>query len=232
MKGILSLLLVVLFLAPVLNAQQEKEDTTIKIITEEKEPEARTFLSIRPGLWFPKDKEKQYTIGNIDENVNVGEINQSQAFGLDFHWRTKMNAPMYFDVSLGGWFSTHEQKFTDLTTENITTLKSWVAIAPVTIGMSVAPLPGPIQPYAMAGLGVYVGITGRDGQQELGIDEDTQVYGRFGFFLGAGVDFMLAKSIGISAGAKYQFLKYQYPMYTGQQDFTGLQAMLGIVLVN
>jgi opacity protein-like surface antigen len=237
MKRILPLLLALLFIAPVLQAQEEKEDTTIKIVTEEKKPEPRTFLAIRPGLWFPKDKEKDYSLPTLPEDVNPGEINQSQALGLDFHWRTKMNAPMYFDASLGGWFSTYEQKFTELgqgtVADNVTSLNTWVAIAPVTIGLSVAPVPGgPIQPYAMAGLGVYVGITGRDGQQALGIDEDTKVYGRFGFYFGAGVDFLLGESIGVSVGAKYQFVKFQYPMYTAQQDFSGLQVMLGLVLVN
>ncbi len=214
-------------------AAQEREKTTEKIIVVQEEYKKVNYYSIRIGAWFPKDKEQGITLDDVAFNKTQGAIDESQALGLDFHFRKSMGHPFYTDLSIGGWYTTYKFDPNTEVLPNYRQYDAWTVIAPVTIGMSVAPLPeNPVQPYVMVGLGAYFGFTGHDVLQvsNENLPDDTETYIRFGYFAGVGLDFMFAENFGISLGAKYQFLEFDKPLFTGQKDFTGLQASLGVAM--
>lgn len=212
---------------------QEKEKSETRIVIQQEEYKRVNFYSIRVGAWFPKDKEQGITLDDVAFNETQGAIDESQALGFDFHFRKSMGHPFYTDLSVGGWYTTYEfDPNTDIL-PNFQRYDAWSAIVPVTIGLSVAPLPdNPFQPYAMVGLGAYFGFTGHDVLQvsDKNVPDDTETYIRFGYFAGVGIDFMLSEGFGLSAGAKYQFLEFENSLFTGQKDFTGLQATLGVAM--
>ncbi|MBN1446403.1 MAG: outer membrane beta-barrel protein [Bacteroidetes bacterium] len=237
MKQILAIALVLVLGTGVLVAQEQTRQTeTRMIIKQEKEREG--FYTIRFGAWWPEDKEKEFRIGENIYDQTDAQIEQSQALGLDFHFRKMMTHPMYFDVSAGAWYTSYTFDFKEAVSnigEEFENFDAWAVIVPVTLGLSIAPLPAesPVQPYAMAGLGAYVGITGRDKLlvSNDNRSDDTKTYVRFGWYFGGGLDFLFADTFGISLGAKYQFLEFQDVLYTQQKNFTGLQGTLGIVMV-
>ncbi len=196
----------------------------------------RDHFSIRAGVWFPKDTEKDFTFNDVSFNKIDARIDQSQALGLDFHYRSEVGHPLYFDFSAGGWYSSYDFKPNTLleNPDKIQDAASWAVIVPLTIGASFTVLPdNPIQPYVMAGAGAYVAYTERSLGFEFGSrtglvskkEEKTLV--RFGWYFGAGVDFYIARSFALSLGAKYAFLEYQEPLFTQQTNFNGLQISLG-----
>ncbi len=226
MKFVLALFLAVLLLAPVMRAQDTSSVARIEIVTQQQPVKLKNFYTIRAGLWFPKDMEKEFKVNDV---TYKGTADRSQAFGLDFHFRNNIGHPLYFDVSVSGWFSSYDYKTSELD-DNIQDVSSWTAIIPITFGLSIStPTESPVIVYGMGGIGGYIALTGLD---ITGVRQDDQVYIRFGAFFGAGVDFMLSPGFGISLGAKYQFIEFQYETYTGQKDFTGLQAQLGVSLRN
>lgn len=232
MKQFLVIALVFFVAAGTLSAQQEKQQKETRVVVKQ-ERERTGFYTIRFGAWWPKDAEKTFKWGDV-ETPNA-QVDQSQALGLDFHFRKMMTHPLYFDVSAGAWYTTYKFNFTDQLESFNTNIEAWAVIVPVTLGLSVSPLPAesPIQPYAMAGLGAYVGITGYDKLlvSNENQSKDTKSYVRFGYYLGAGFDFLFADTFGVSIGAKYQFLEFQDYLATQQKDFTGLQATIGIAMV-
>ncbi|MFZ1730149.1 MAG: outer membrane beta-barrel protein, partial [Bacteroidota bacterium] len=153
----------------------------------------------------------------------------------DLHFRNQAAHPLYMDLSVGAWYTKNNfERNTDLTNFDLKKAETWAVIIPVTIGVSVAPLPdNPIQPYAMAGLGAYIGISGRDDIMQLSEQNKSasETVVAFGYYLGAGLDFMFAETFGISVGAKYQFIEFKDPLKTGQKNLTGLQASVGIAMM-
>ena len=231
MKKLLAIGLLLAVATGSLSAQQEKQQKESRVVIEQKK-ERTGFYTIRFGAWWPEDQEKDFQFRDI-ENPE-GEIEQSQAMGLDFHFRKALTHPMYFDVSAGVWYTTYQFDFLD-ELENINTnVEAYAAIIPITLGLSVAPLPpeSPIHPYAMAGIGAYVGISGYDKLQVSNDNrsDDTDTYVRLGYYFGAGLDFLFADTFGVSIGAKYQFIEFQETLATQQKDFTGLQATIGIAM--
>lgn len=231
MKKLLAIALMLIVAAGSVSAQQEKQEKETRVVIEQKK-ERTGFYTIRFGAWWPEDEEKSFQFGDI-ENPE-GEIEQSQAMGLDFHFRKALTHPMYFDVSAGAWYTTYKFEFLDQIENLNTNVEAYAVIIPITLGLSVAPLPPetPIQPYAMAGIGAYVGITGYD---KLLVSNDnrsdeTDSYVRLGYYFGAGLDFLFADTFGVSIGAKYQFIEFQEMLATQQKDFTGLQATIGIAM--
>ncbi|MCB2203686.1 outer membrane beta-barrel protein [bacterium] len=236
MKRSLAVILLLLLVTGSVLAQEkktEKQETNIRI--EQTKEEKSNYYTVRFGAWFPKDEEKAFNYNNnlIEETGDFAD--QSQALGLDFHFRRNVGRPLFFDASASVWYTTTDFNFSNVTSnpDEIQDASTWSIILPITVGLSVAPLPdNPIQPYAMAGVGAYFGFTGRDITRVSNQNEpdDTETYIRFGFYLGAGLDFLFAEDFGISAGAKYQFIKFDDPLFTGQTDLTGLQATIGFVM--
>ncbi len=236
MKTVTSLFLLVLLATASLHAQQDKpRDDRTTIVVQQDEQLKQNYYSMRVGAWFPKDWEKDFKVNDVSINDADGDIDQSQALGLDFHFRRNVGRPLFVDLAVSGWYSSYTYKLRNtalIDPDKILSADSWVVIIPVTVGLSVAPLPdNPIQPYAMAGLGAYFGLTGRSLQiserNELN-DDDTHI--QFGWYFGAGLDFLFSPEFGISVAAKYQMIEYKEEMFTGQKDFSGVQAMAGIVL--
>jgi opacity protein-like surface antigen len=235
MKRFLAVMLLMVFAAGTVSAQDGTKKTETEIRIEQTKEEKDNFYTVRFGAWFPKDEEKTFNHnGNLIDETDA-LVDESQALGLDFHFRRNVGSPLFFDVSVSGWYTQTEFNF-DETINNPDLIKSadaWSVVVPVTIGLSVAPLPdNPFQPYAMAGAGAYLGITGRDILRVSNENEpdDTETYVRFGFYLGAGFDFLFADEFGISAGVKYQFIEFQDALFTGQKDMTGLQFTVGFVM--
>jgi opacity protein-like surface antigen len=231
MIRVLAVALLVIFAVGIASAQQEKTGGETKVVIQQVHEQKDNYYTVRVGAWFPKDKEQGVTLDDIAFDKTEGAIEESQALGLDFHFRKNVGHPFYTDLSVGGWYTTYEF------TPNLAALPrydAWSLIVPVTIGLSVAPLPdNPFQPYAMVGLGAYIGFTGHDALQvsDENVPDDTDTYIRFGYFAGLGIDFMFAESFGISVGVKYQFVKFEEgQLFTGQQDFTGLQAQVGVAM--
>ncbi len=236
MKKLLAITLLLVVAAGSISAQQERQQKETRVIIKQ-EKERTGFYTIRFGAWWPEDQEKEFRIGENLYDQTDAQIEQSQALGLDFHFRKMMTHPMYFDVSAGAWYTSYTFDFKEAVSnieEEFENVDAWAVIVPVTLGLSVQPLPPetPIQPYAMVGIGAYVGITGRDLLlvSNDNRSDDTKSYVRLGYYFGAGLDFLFADSFGISIGAKYQFLEFQELLYTQQKDFTGLQATIGIAM--
>ncbi len=231
MKKTVAVVLLVILTGGYAVAQEREKAGDTKVIIKQEQPEKQNYYTIRVGAWFPKDKEKGFDFDNNLVDETDGKIDQSQALGIDFHFRNQASHPLYMDLSVGGWYTNYEFTANDVL-DRIQKNSAYAVIIPVTIGVSVAPLPdNPIQPYAMAGLGAYFGITGYDIDQVSDQNASaSDTYVRFGYYLGAGLDFMFAESFGVSVGAKYQFLEFKDPLYTGQKVFTGLQAEVGIAM--
>lgn len=228
MKRTFLILGALVVLAGTVMAQNESRVTVVD------ETHGRDYFSFHVGAWFPKDVEKEFTFDDVALPKANSQIDQSQALGLDFHYRSEMGHPLYYDFSAGAWYSSYDVKPTALVGDlgQLQDATSWAVLVPLTLGLSFNVLPdNPIQPYAMAGLGAYVGITGREvhflpNSQRINRDE-TRTLVRFGWYFGAGADFFLAPRFAISLAAKYQFLEYQEALYTQQKNFTGLQVLLG-----
>ncbi|MBI5646874.1 MAG: outer membrane beta-barrel protein [Ignavibacteriae bacterium] len=189
------------------------------------------LFSVRAGLWFPKDHEKTFTNDNIDKQ----QIDQSQAVGLDFHYRYDIGRPLTFDFSLGGWYSSYAFKFSEQINDPalVQEADAWAAIVPITVGLSVTVIPeGPIQPFAGAGVGGYVGVSGTTeivGLQPLRTkhNKDKTLFA-FGGYVHAGVDFFITPAFGINLTGKYQVVTFKEYLFTMQKEFTGLQVLAGI----
>ena len=189
------------------------------------------YFSVRVGLWFPKDVEKTFSTNNISEQ----QVDQSQAIGLDFHYRYDIGRPLLFDFSVGGWYSSYAFKYREVIQDPalVQEADSWVALVPITLGLSVNILPeNPIQPYIGAGVGGYVGISGTT--QYVGYNpvrtkhsEDKTLFA-FGGYVSAGVDLFISPAFGFNLGAKYQLVTFKEILLTQQKDFTGLQVLAGI----
>jgi hypothetical protein len=212
---------------------QEKVERT-EIVIQEKQ-RFTNYYEIRIGAWFPKDMEKEFTVPETNAEV-TGTIDQSLALGLDFHFRKELSRPLFFDLALQGWYSSYGWEVRNIPgnlQQYVKHADAWAAVVPLTIGLSVTPLPdNPIQPYAMGGIGLYAGITGItydvNANQTYARHKDDKELFSFGGYLGAGLDFLFLPKFGVSVAGKYQFCKFKEQLYTGQQDFQGLQLMLGI----
>jgi opacity protein-like surface antigen len=187
-------------------------------------------MTYRFGIWLPRDREMSFAeVQSIPTNETV--IDQSQAFGLDMHFRKATNNLLSLNMSVGAWYTTYS-----FSTKNILANPSliqdasnWAVIVPLTIGASLELIPdNMIMPYAMAGVGVYAGISGKKVTYQARKEDDTKVQFAFGGFLGAGVDIYLTPSFGLSAGLKYQLLEYKEYLWTYQRIFNGIQLTAGI----
>ena len=186
MNRFLVVILLLVFAAGTIVAQEGTKEKETKIRIEQTKEMKDSYYTVRFGAWFPKDEEKNFNYnGNVIDETD-GLVDQSQALGLDFHFRRNVGRPLFFDVSVSGWYTQTDFSF-DETINNPDLIKSadaWAVVVPVTIGLSVAPLPdNPFQPYAMAGGGAYIGITGRDivRMSDQNEPDDTETYVRFGF---------------------------------------------------
>ncbi|MDT8324805.1 MAG: outer membrane beta-barrel protein [Bacteroidota bacterium] len=236
MKQFLTIAMIFVFAAGSAVAQQDTQEKETKIVIENKREKRHNYLTVRFGAWFPKDEENAFNYNNNVFDETDALVDESQALGLDFHFRRNVGRPLFFDVSASAWYTTTEFNF-DRLVENPDELRSadtWTVIVPITLGLSFAPLPdNPLQPYAMAGAGAYLGFTGRDVLRVSNQNEpdDTETYVRFGFYLGAGMDILFSDEFGVSLGLKYQFVEFdEGQLFTGQADMTGLQATIGFVL--
>jgi hypothetical protein len=211
---------------------QEGGDQQTQVIIRE-DSYATNYYAIRLGMWWPKDREKSFTYDNVTATDVKSEVTQSQAIGLDFHYRKALAKPLYFDAGLQGWYSPYTFRPLDLLTVDLDTVNSaeaWVLIVPVTVGLSVAPLPeNPVQPYAMAGIGAYMGISGlevvKNGTGRYKADKQEVA---FGGYIGAGIDLIILPRFGLSAAVKYTFCDFKEQLYTMQKNFTGLQILVGV----
>jgi len=222
---------ILIALLPIITYAQDNTSRTEIIIKKEKEK--LDYLSIRVGTWFPKDKEQGFQFKDVSYNNAKSSIDQSQALGLDFHYRNSLGSQLFVDFSVSGWYSTYSFKFNETLADPSLAQEasSWVVVVPITLGLSLNPLPdNPVQPYAMAGIGAYVGVTGREvtvnGQGRHITEDKSKV--ALGGYIGAGLDFFLTPGFGLSLGLKYQLVKFDEAMFTQQKDFTGLQVLLGI----
>ncbi len=229
MKRVPVILFCLAVLGPMTWAQEN--DTTVErheIIVLEV---PQDYFTIRFGVWYPKDMEKTWA-GAEDLKTDV---KQSQAVGLDFHYRKNIGRPLFFDMSVSGWYSTYDFELLDQTSnlEIVRDASSWAAIIPVTIGLSATPFPeNPIQPYAMVGIGGYIAVHGvnRTPYDMRESNEETDVAFAFGGYFGAGLDFLFTPGFGASLGLKYHLLQYKKRLFTQQKNFNGLQVQLGIAI--
>jgi outer membrane protein W len=232
MKKTVAVVLLIVLTGSYAIAQEREKTGDTRVIIRNEEVRKQNYYTIRVGAWFPKDKEKGITFEDNLYDETKGKVEQSQALGVDLHFRNQASHPFYVDLSVGGWYTTNKYTATN-TIGFINRAEAWAVIVPVTVGVSVAPLPeNPVQPYAMAGLGAYFGITGNDITQVSEQNKSaSDTYIRFGYYLGVGLDFMFAETFGVSVGAKYQFLEFKDPLFTGQKNMTGLQASIGIAMM-
>jgi len=207
--------------------------TKVEIVIRE-EKMKHDYLSMRFGTWFPEDvnlRFRRFEESATDSSV-AASMKQSQAIGLDFHYRTRLVSPLYFDFSIGGWFSSYELNYSQpvgIFDSTIDKLQNWSVVVPITIGLSVSLLPGgPVLPSVMVGAGGSVGISNLNalvnGKSR---HRETDTKGTFGWFFGAGLDIYLSDNFAISGALKYQNIKFEEALLTGQKNFTGLQVSIG-----
>lgn len=228
MKKLLTVFCLVL-LGATAYAQEKTQRTEVVV---KREYDYTNYYAMRFGFWIPKDREKVFTSGELTYDAAKSEVNQS-AFGLDFHFRREIGRPLFLDFALQIWYSNYEFKFTEILGNPDSTLRSadgWAVLIPLTAGVSVAPIPdGPIQPYAMGGVGAYFAISGlqRTTYGDKTTHDKNMQKVAFGAYLGLGLDIFFTPKFGISIAGKYQFLSFTEPLYTQQKDFTGPQIMIG-----
>src|SRR6056297_153158 len=143
MNKLLAIALMLIVAAGSVSAQQEKQEKETRVVIEQKKDKTG-FYTIRFGAWWPEDQEKEFRIGENLYDQTDAQIEQSQALGLDFHFRKMMTHPMYFDVSAGAWYTSYSFDFKDAVSnieEEFENVDAWAVIVPVTLGLSVQPLP-------------------------------------------------------------------------------------------
>jgi opacity protein-like surface antigen len=225
-------LLATLFVLLVAMSAYAQEQTQKSEIVIKHETEYSSFYAVRFGFWFPKDKEQSWSLNNLSTSQAQENINQSQAFGLDFHFRREVSKPLSFDFALQIWYTTYEVKFNQLLNnpDTLHNISSWTVLIPITAGASFAIIPsGPFRPYLMAGIGPYIGISGleRTTYGDKTTHDKSLVKVAFGGFIGAGFDLMLSEKFGFSVAGKYTLVNFPERLYTQQQDFSGVQLMVG-----
>ena len=142
MKRALAVALLLIVAAGVASAQQEKAGGETKLVIQQEPPKHENYYTIRFGAWFPKDKEKEFTFDGDLIDATKGDIEQSQALGLDFHFRRAVGKPMYTDISVGAWYTKYNFDFFETlsSASEIEKADAYAIIIPVTVGLSVAPL--------------------------------------------------------------------------------------------
>jgi opacity protein-like surface antigen len=228
MKITLSSVLLLAFAVSLLSSAQAQDH---RITRYEREP---NYLSFRFGTWFPKDDEKAFKFEDISYDDTQGKIDQGQAIGIELEYQNLISAPIYMDFAMGGWYSSYTFEKTDLISnpDLVRDADAWAAVVPVTLGLSFHPLQRSIlQPYAMAGGGAYFGFTGHTlalGTERQVDESKNQIV--FGWFVGAGFDFLFSPGLGASLAAKYNFVEFDEPFFTGQKDMSGLTISIGITV--
>ncbi len=229
---ILSTFLAIMMILPLcLLAQGDQRQPPQRVeIVLDREKKPVDCMSYRFGIWLPRDREMSFSaIEGIPTDQRA--IDQSQAIGLDFHFRKGTNRMLSLNMSVGAWYTTYSFTNKDILANPslIQDASNWAVIVPVTIGASFELLPdNMVMPYAMAGIGVYPGISGKQEKYAVRTEDDTKVQFAFGGFLGAGVDIFLTPGFGLSAGLKYQLLEYKDYLWTYQRIFNGIQLTAGI----
>ena len=185
------------------------------------------YYSFRVGLWYPKDSKREY---EISEGTTLkGEVDQSQAFGFDLHYRYTVGRPMFTDFSLGAWYSTYDLKNAQTSLSSITEVSAYTLFVPLTFGVSISPLTEtPVHPYAMLGGGLYLAFTGRKEAKREAQLEDSKTFGHLGWYVGLGCDVMLSPAFGISAAVKYHAIEFQTMLATQQKNLSGPQVQVGV----
>lgn len=225
MKSLFITLCFVLFTVSTVFSQ---DTTTQKVVVVERPP--ADYMSVRAGVWWPKDTELQYE-GQTYESAKA-EVDRSQAIGLDFHYRRGAQHILSTDLALGFWYSSYSFNYKDILSapKLVREASSWAVVIPLTIGVSLNILPGNIiSPFGSAGIGLYSAVTGTKLTKiNTGNEEDTKAYFAFGGFVGLGVDIFLNPDFAISAAGKYHLAKFKENLFTQQKDFSGVQLQLGI----
>lgn len=230
---IISTFLALLTIIPFcIQAQGNDKNSTQRVeVVLDREKKPVDCMSYRFGIWLPRDREMTFAAVESIPTDNRA-IDQSQAIGLDLHFRKGTNNMLSLNMSVGAWYTTYSFTNKDILANPslIQDASNWAVIVPVTIGASFELLPdNMVMPYAMAGIGVYPGISGKSEKYAIRTEDDTKVQFAFGGFLGAGVDLFLTPGFGLSAGLKYQLLEYKDYLWTYQRIFNGIQLTAGIV---
>lgn len=189
------------------------------------------YFSLRLGFWYPKDTDLEYQ-GKTYSNLEA-EIDRSQAYGFDLHYRHTVGGLLFTDFSLGAWYSSYDLKNKGSLTNIPVDISSWTLVLPITVGLSISPLmEEPIHPYVMGGVGAYVGITGMKSRVQGFNDlEKSRTKVTFGGFLGIGFDFMISRTFGLSAAVKYQFVNFKEgDLFTEQKNLAGVMVQFGATM--
>ncbi len=198
--------------------------------------EPTEFGAIRYGWWSPKDAEG-YTIKGVNGAFpGDGKIHDLIRHGIELHVRNRLFHPVFLDVSAGGWYTGYSVRDIDpsVSADGVVKTNIWSAILPITIGASFSPVRNfAVYPYLNAGGGVAVGISNRRAELQSGVRKPLESEAVFAptWYVGAGADVMLLKSLGLSLAAKYMNIAFRTPLYTGQSDVSALYIMLGLAFI-
>lgn len=205
--------------------------------------DARAYLAIRIGLWLTGDVGLRSNTSVTTANESI-TIEYGGGFGMESHYNGNLGNGVYWDLALGGWYSSSER--TELIHSGIVSKgdstakrKSFSLIFPLTVGLSYyIPTHIFLRPYIQAGVGVIGGYSSivRD-ETSFGVipltshvgDEKFQV--STGGFIGLGSKILLNPTFGLDVSLKYLLGKFSDPMYSDVTDFTGLQLTIGIAVV-
>ncbi len=211
----------------------EGRPVDVVIVMQEYEEIRLNMNSLRAGAWIPKENAQDFSFNKISYSDVRAKVQQSNIYGAEIEHRRNLSTFMYLHFTFSGWYTGYD--FTRPASSDqdtlVTQASSYVLMFPIHIGLSLNLLPEfPISPFVSAAVGGTIAVSGLD-YTENGKNPntaDTKLKVAFTWNFGAGCDFFVARNFAFSLAAKYQYLRFNEAMYTGQQDLSGVQLLFGI----
>lgn len=214
-----------LLAAPLLaqpSAATPKHDSTA-VDVERRAQLARRGGGLRVGPW---------AVRGLEVPANTKE---STLPAFEGYVRKGLDAHLVLENSIGLW--RHSATLTETMTGPLgsTTTTSTVEtyIIPQLTSIVFYPVTGPearLEPYARAGIGFAIGVEDREGDSGGllgGSSSGTALVPGFDLTTGLGVEWRLSRALGLSGGARYQWVRF-FQELAGQRTFQGLGIDLGV----
>lgn len=182
---------------------------------------ARRGGSVRIGLW------------NVRELEGTSGAEESESPAFEGYVRKGLDAHLALENSVGVW--RHRQIVTTSSGPlgGTTTSRVDAYVIPQQTSIIFFPATRPsnrIEPFVRAGIGLTLGVEDRKGEGgslfSPGGDGISMAFG-FGATGGGGVEWRLGEALGLSASARYQWVRFLEEL-AGEETYQGLGADVGI----
>lgn len=178
----------------------------------------RKGAGVRGGAWWPQDLRKESDAAYAQTPWFEGYFQE----GLDLH--------LALDTAVGFWRRTQEIERTDAL-GGTSRQEVQTYIVPLFTALKIYPLTRPqagVEPFLTGGIGLALGIDDRRGDGDLmGTRTGTTILGGFGFKLGGGLDWKLGRALGVTVGARYQWIRFGEEI-GGERTYRGFGVDVGL----